>query len=100
MHNVHPDIMLLLMNQRTNEAREAAQRFRIARTARTARKLARRDPAGSAFAVPEIPDYVDAMFGNTTAGNTTAGSTVTDTTVTGADGKSECRDGGSNYRSR
>lgn len=78
MHNVHPDIMLLLMNQRAAEAREAAQRIRIARTTRRLAR-ARREPAedSRAFAVPEIPDYVDAMFGES---------------VTGTDDKSECRE--------
>jgi hypothetical protein len=64
---MHPDMMLELLNQRAAEAMARAREDRLVRTARAARKLARRrsDPAGASFTSPEIPDYVDTMFGET-----------------------------------
>lgn len=69
---MHPDIMLELMNQHAAELRSRAQKAQLARLARLARVArkpahARRHPAeaSGAHAVPEIPDYVDAMFGAT-----------------------------------
>jgi hypothetical protein len=66
---MHPDMMLELLNQHAAEAMARAREDRLVRTARAARKLARRrrDPAGASgtFTAPEIPDYIDAMFGET-----------------------------------
>jgi hypothetical protein len=55
-----------LMNQHAAEARARAQEARLARAARKLAR-ARRDLAevSRTFGVPEIPDYVDAMFGGT-----------------------------------
>ena len=66
MQNVHPDIMRVMVNQRTAEAMARARENRLARAARKLER-ARRDLAEASrmLAVPEIPDYVDAMFGET-----------------------------------
>lgn len=62
---MHPDMMLELMNQHAAELRAGARRYRLAREARTLTLARRRLAKASAtHAAPEIPDYVDAMFGN------------------------------------
>jgi hypothetical protein len=63
---MHPDMMRELMNQRASEAMTRAHEARVARAARKLAR-ARRDLAEASrmLTVPEIPDYVDAMFGET-----------------------------------
>jgi hypothetical protein len=63
---MHPDMMRELMNQRAAETRARAHEARLAQAARKLAR-ARRDLAevSRMFAVPEIPDYVDAMFDET-----------------------------------
>ena len=63
---MHPDMMRELMNQRAVETRARAHKARLAQATRKLAR-ARRDLAevSRTFAVPEIPDYVDAMFGET-----------------------------------
>lgn len=61
---MHPELMRDLMIQRAAETRARAHEARLARAARKLER-ARRDLAevSRTLAVPEIPDYVDAMFG-------------------------------------
>jgi hypothetical protein len=61
---MHPELMRDLMIQSAAETRARAHEARLARTARKLER-ARRDlaEASRTFAVPEIPDYVDTMFG-------------------------------------
>lgn len=63
---MHPDLIEVLMSQRTAQARAAASEARLARSMRKLRR-AQRDLAEVAdtFVTPAIPDYVDAMFGDT-----------------------------------
>jgi hypothetical protein len=63
---MHPDLMRSLMNQRASESRAAARDARLARNVRKLRRV-ERDLAtlANTFIVPAIPDYVDAMFGET-----------------------------------
>jgi hypothetical protein len=63
---MHPELMRDLMIQRTAETRARVHEARLARAMRKLER-ARRDLAevSRTFAVPEIPDYVDAMFGET-----------------------------------
>ena len=63
---MHPDMMRELMNQRATEAQARAHEARLARAARKLAR-ARRDlaEASRTLTAPEIPDYVDAMFGET-----------------------------------
>ena len=72
---MHPELMRDLMIQR---AAESMARAHDARLARAVRKLerARRDLAevSAVFAVPEVLDYVDAMFGETGQAPTRDGS--------------------------
>ncbi|HEX6451896.1 MAG TPA: hypothetical protein VF060_20840 [Trebonia sp.] len=68
---MHPELMRDLMIQRTTETMARAHEARLARAARKLER-ARRDlaEASRTFAVPEIPDYVDGMFGGTGQGPT------------------------------
>jgi hypothetical protein len=63
---MHPDLIRTLINQRANDTRAAAREARLARSVRKLHR-ARRDLAelDDTFFVPQIPDYVEAMFGDT-----------------------------------
>jgi hypothetical protein len=63
---MHPAMMRELMNQHAAETRARAHEARLAQAVRKLAR-ARRDLAevSRTFAVPEIPDYVDATFDET-----------------------------------
>jgi hypothetical protein len=58
---MHPEILRAMSDQRGQELRERAHRFRLARMAIRGRRHGRNLPDDD-FTVPAVPDYVDGSF--------------------------------------